>query len=100
MNSPNMQPEIIEAIHGYFEDYPDVEVDCYLYLTELADNRDYTMQLSNKAFERIEEMGRCPYCGELMQYYHYQEPHPELDGCPMENMSELYCPNCDINVGG
>lgn len=97
---PNMYPEILEAIHLMYEDYPDVEIDCYLYLTELGDNRDYVMQLSNKAFEKLEDMGRCPYCGELMQVYHYQEPHPELDGCPMENMSEPYCSNCDTNVGG
>lgn len=93
---PNMYPEILEAVHGYFEDYPEVEVDCLLYLTELRDNWTRTAELSNQAVKQLEEKGRCPYCGEPMQYYRYQEPHTELDGCPMENMIEPYCPNCDI----
>lgn len=93
---PNMYPEILDAIHYIFEDMPDVEIDCLLYLTELRDNWSRTAELSNKAIERLEDMGRCSYCGGEMSYHHYQEPHPELDGCPMENMSELYCPNCDI----
>lgn len=97
---PNMYPEVLEAIHLMYEDFPDVEVDCLLYLTELRDNWSRAAELSNQATNKLEEMGRCPCCGELMQVYHYQEPHSELDGCPMENMSESYCPNCDTNVGG
>lgn len=97
---PNMYPEILEAVHGYFEDHPDVEVDCLLYLTELRDNWTRTVELSNQAFNKLEDMGRCPYCGALMQYYQYQEPHPELDGYPIEKMSEPYCPNCDIGGDG
>ena len=93
---PNMYPEILDAIHYIFEDMPDVEIDCLLYLTELRDNWSRTAELSNKAIERLEDMGSCSYCGEEMSCHHYQEPHPELDGCPMENMSELYCPNCGI----
>ena len=93
---PNMYPEILDAIHYIFEDMPDVEIDCLLYLTELRDNWSRTAELSNKAIKRLEDMGRCSYCGEEMSYHHYQEPHPELDGCPLENMSKLYCPNCDI----
>lgn len=93
---PNMYPEILEAIHLMYEDYPSVEVDCLLYLTELRDNWPRTAELSNGAFAKLQEMERCPYCGELMQYHHYKEPHPELDGCPMEDMTETYCPNCDI----
>ena len=96
MNTPNMTPEIIEAIHLMYEDNPEIEADCYLCLTEIVSNRDYATQLSNKAFDRLEEMDRCPYCGELMQIHHYKEPHYELDGCPMEDMTEVYCPNCDI----
>lgn len=93
---PNMYPEVLDAIHLMYEDHLDVEVDCLLYLTELRDNWSRTAELSNQAMKQLEEMGRCPYCGEPMQVYHYKEPHPELDGCPMENMSETYCPNCDI----
>lgn len=93
---PNMLPEILECLHFYCEDNPNVEVDCLLYLISLRDNRNRVVQLSSEAFEKLEEMDRCPYCGEPMQVYHYQEPHPELDGCPIENMSEQYCSNCDI----
>ena len=93
---PNMYPEVLEAIHLMYEDYPDVEVDCLLYLTELRDNWSRTAELSDEAFTNLQEMGRCPYCGELMQIHHYKELHPELDGCPMEDMVDWYCPNCDI----
>ena len=97
---PNMYPEILEAIHLMYEDHPNVEVDCLLYLTELRDNGPRTAELSNQAFEKLEEMGRCPYCGEPKQVYHYKEPHPELDGCPMEDMTEAYCPECDVGGDG
>lgn len=97
---PNMYPEVLDAIHEMYKVYPDVEVDCLLYLSELCDNWDRTLELSIKAIETIKGMNRCPYCGEPMQIYHYQEPHDELDGCPMENMSEPYCPNCDIRGDG
>ena len=96
---PNMLIEILECLHFYFEDNPDVEVDCLLYLTELRDNWDRTAELSNAAMDTLKEMGRCPYCGEPMQVQHYREPHSELDGCPMEDMYEPYCPNCDIGGG-
>ena len=93
---PNMYQEVLEAIHLMYEDRPDVEVDCLLYLTELRDNWARTAELSNQAFGKLEEMRRCPYCGEPMQIHHYKEPHTELDGCPMEDITEQYCPNCDI----
>lgn len=96
---PTMCPEVLEAVHLIYEDFPEVETDCLLYLTELHYNPNKVVQLSNAAMDTLKEMGRCPYCGELMQVYHYQEPHPELDGCPMEDMYEPYCPNCDIGGG-
>ena len=93
---PNMYSEVLEATHLMYEDNPGLEVDCYLYLTELKDNWARTVELSNQAIDKIVAMGRCPTCGELMQIHHYKEPHPELDGCPTEDMTERYCPNCDI----
>lgn len=93
---PNMYPEILEAIHLMYEDNPDVEVDCLLYLTELRDRWTRVNELSTEASIKLSKMGRCKYCGEPMQYHHHKEPHPELDGCPMEDMTEIYCPNCDI----
>ena len=96
LSYPNMYPEVLEAIHLMHEDHPDVEVDCLLYLTELRDNWKRTAELSHQAVKQLEGMGRCPYCGEFMQTVHYKEPHPELEGCPMEDMKESYCPNCDL----
>lgn len=96
MNYPNMQPEILEAIHGYFNVTPEIEVDCLLYLSSLRDNWTRTAQLEEACFGRLEEMGRCPKCGERKQVVTFRESHPELDGCPYENITEEYCPNCDL----
>lgn len=93
---PNMYPEVLEAIHLMYEDDPQIEVDCYLYLSELRDNWTRTAELSDMAVSKIEEMGRCPNCGELIQTYHCRVPHPELEGCPYEDLYERTCPNCDL----
>ena len=96
LSYPNMCSEILEAIHLMYEDDPQIEVDCYLCLSELRDNFKRTVELSDMAINRIEDMGRCPDCGELMQARHYREPHPELEGCPYEDLYEHICPNCDL----
>ena len=96
MGVPNMWPELLEAIHLYHEDEPSVEIDCLLYLKGLGDNPAYVSQLSAKAYNKLEEMDCCPSCGEPMQYHHHKEPHPELEGCPTEEIVEKYCPNCDM----
>lgn len=93
---PNMSSEVLEAVHLMYEDHPDVEVDCLLYLSGLMDDSRQVSKLSLAAIDVLEDMGRCGCCGELLQAHHYQEPHPELDGCPMEDMVEWYCPHCDI----
>lgn len=93
---PNMYPEILEAIHLMYEDHPEVEVDCLLYLSGLMDDNRQVDQLSIAAIDKLGDMGRCGYCGKLLQAHHYKEPHPELDGCPYEDMVDWYCPNCDI----
>ena len=94
--SPNMIPEIIEAIHLMYEDEPEIEVDCLLCLSNLRGNLELSGKLADASEMKLEDMGRCSYCGEILQLHHYKEPHPELDGYPMEDMTELYCPNCDI----
>lgn len=93
---PNMQPEVLEAIHEYFKGNPEIEVDCLLYLSSLRDDWTRTAQLESASFRRLEEMGYCSKCGERKQVVTIREPHPELDGCPYENITEEYCPNCDI----
>ena len=97
---PDMSLEILESIHNNFKDDLDVEVDCLLFLTKLENNSKLCKKLSNRSIDILEKMNRCEICGSPLELYFYNEPHPELDGCPMEEMTEVYCPNCDMNVGG
>lgn len=94
--SPNMSPEVIEAVREYFKDEEDVCVDCLLFLKELRNEDDNAKRLSHYAEGELESMERCPVCGSKIEWHHYQEPHDELDGCPMEDMYEKYCPECDF----
>lgn len=96
---PNMCYEIIEAIHLMYEDYPDVEVDCLLFISNLSENFSEITKFSNLAKQKLLDMERCSNCGEILQYYHYKEPHPEIEGCPMEDMCVLICPFCDLKGG-
>lgn len=98
-NYPNMSYEVLEAVHLMHEDYPDVEVDCLLYLSKLSKNLSEVGRFSNLAKQKLADMERCTNCGEPLQYYHYKEPHPELEGCPMEDMCVLICPTCDLKGG-
>lgn len=94
---PNMQPEVLEAIHEYFKDNPEIEVDCLLYLASLRDNSAIKRaKLSAACYKALERYGYCSKCGERKQVVTIREPHPELDGCPYENITEEYCPNCDL----
>lgn len=94
MNYPNMSPEVLEAIHLMYEDEPDIEVDCLRYLGHLSIVE--ANKLGTEAMLKLEEMGRCPDCGCLVETVPYKEPHPELDGCPYETLYESYCPICDF----
>lgn len=96
MNYPNMVAEILDAIHLMYEDYPDVEADCYLCLSDIKFNQDMAMRFSIGAQVALEKMKRCPSCGNVLKIHRYNLSHPELDGCPVEEMAEFYCPNCDI----
>lgn len=99
MKVPNMYPEVIEAILDYFVDEADVAADCLLYLSKINKlDKSYLDQLSSKAYVALEDMGRCTKCGTELQIMYYKEPHPELEGCPKEEVSEIYCPNCDIGI--
>lgn len=93
---PNMYPEILDAITMAYNNYPELQVDCLLYLGELKDNWQRTNELSTRASMLLEKMNYCPRCGESLQTYHYNEVHTELEECPIEEFTELYCPNCDI----
>ena len=88
----NLLPEIIEAIHLMYEDYPDVELDCVLFLQSLSnDHKEFQGPIA----QWFVEHDRCKNCGYQLQFYTYQEPHPELDGCPMETLTETFCPKCE-----
>lgn len=93
---PNMQIEVFDAIHEYFKDDPDIEADCYLYLKSLLNNEKRIKELSYESENKINKMNRCPYCGELLESYHYKEYHYELDDVQTEDRYESYCPNCDL----
>lgn len=95
MNKPNMAPEIIEAIHLFHEDNPEVEADCYLCLTGLSGNV-LAKKLASAGYKALEDMDRCPECGCLMGHMTHKEYHTELEDCPVEILNEEYCPNCDV----
>ena len=95
-NLPNMMPEVVEAVHLFHEDNPDVELDCMLFLKRLV--ADDPKMLSS-VMDWFEENGRCELCGEKLQDFTYEEPHPELDGCPCEKLTDVLCPECDVKSG-
>lgn len=96
MNTPNMTPEIIEAIQEHYKNDPDIAADCYLCLTNVCDNWELGTSFARAAEDTLQEMGRCTQCGSPLQYITYDEIHTELEGNPKERMTKLYCPNCDM----
>lgn len=91
---PNMVPEIFEAIHGYFEDYPEVEADCYLCLSSIVSNHSMAIKVANRAYTALQDANRCSECGCLLESVEVKERHTELDGEPVEVLHEYYCPQC------
>lgn len=103
MYYPNMYPEVLEAIHGYFEDNPHVEQDCLLYLVNLRDNWSRVAELSSHASDILEDKGLCRNCGVQMITETRKEYHPELVGrtdYPFETVTYTYCPVCDLGDEG
>lgn len=84
MRKPNMNPEVLEAIHLMFEDYPDIEADCYLYLSALNTDNYLLSYLSDQAKNELNRMNRCVVCGDELEYR------------DKKNVNEWYCPNCNI----
>lgn len=95
VNLPNMMPEVIEAIHLFHEDNPDVELDCMLFLKRLV--ADDPKMLSS-VIEWFEENSRCIKCGEELVTLHYHELHTELDERPFEKLIDSMCPDCDYPI--
>lgn len=88
-----MKYEIIEAIKEYYKNDEATITDCFLWLST-----HNLLELVDIAREGLISMKKCPYCGKEMQIYTWREYHPEVDP-PMqfEEMSEMYCPDCDFN---
>ena len=92
---PEMYSEVLEAIHNTFVDYPDVEADCYVFLSNLFLYAKLSTTMSAYAAQALTEMGRCSVCGAKLEVAHYKEPHTEFSPTIYENMTDVYCPNCD-----
>jgi uncharacterized protein with PIN domain len=96
MRKPSMTPEVLEAIHLMFEDYPDIEADCYLYLSALNTDNYLLSYLSDQAKNELNRMNRCVVCGDKLDYYTFTEEYNELEYRDKKNVNEWYCPNCNI----
>ena len=59
---PEMYGEVLEAIHNTFVDYPDVEADCYVFLSNLFQYVKLSTTMSAYAAQALTEMGRCSVC--------------------------------------
>lgn len=94
MNYPNMLSEVIEAVHLMYEDTPDVEADCYLYLENLGVNDVKVLKIA--ANQKLSDIGRCTECGTMLQTQTYKEYHSEVDS--YETLHEIYCPKCDRGI--
>ena len=97
MTGFNMESEIFEAIVEYWaKEMKDEEtaVDCLFYLKQ----RLISAEERDRASTAIEQMGRCPRCGDKLEIIDSDIPHPELDGAPVEHWSNIQCPNCDERI--
>jgi hypothetical protein len=87
----SMINEIIDALEDYFND-EDIVTDCLIYLDGAIRGDRFAPRIISDWFENHD---RCNCCGMKLFAYTYQEPHPELDGCPCETLTEMLCLNCD-----
>ena len=84
---------MIDELIDLFEDnIKDKEYlsEIYVYLCNL--DRRELQYMKNKCANRLIKMNRCVKCGQKLQIRAWEEPHTELDGCPIEKMYEPYCP--------
>ena len=93
----DMYDEVVEAVVEHYNGADeDIAADCLLYLASLKD-----MRLAYAATRELEAMNRCPECGSKLESYTHLVYHSEVDEPPRyEPVTEVYCPRCDIRVGG
>lgn len=95
MKVENMCWEVIDCIVDAYKDDGEEGTELvkdilrYLYETT-TDNK-----LKFKIEEWFDEEHYCVDCGSKLELYEYQETHTELDGNPIEYLSEYICPLCD-----
>lgn len=92
IRKPKMILEVLEAIEDYFDDDPEIAVDCLLYLSGYLEDKDG----ASRARYALEQMGRCKNCGTPLDVATWDVHHTELEGSPIERMSEVFCPECDV----
>ena len=93
MRVPNMTSELLEAVHYWFEDNPEVEIDVLVFLANLGCDKLKLAMLSMRAEQELVNKDRCPRCGCPMEYETHREWHSEVEG--YEPVTERYCPQCD-----
>lgn len=92
----DMYDEVVEAVVDYYSHNQNIAADCLVYLSSLKD-----MRLAYAATRELEAMERCPVCGFKLESYTHLVYHSEVDEPPYyEPVTEVYCPRCDIRVGG
>lgn len=91
MDIGNMVPEIVDAVHLMYEDYPDVELDCMLYLLKHT-----PLEQREQIDLWFDEHNRCNVCGSQLESTHYRVIHREFDPPEYETLFGYYCPVCDM----
>ena len=93
----DMHDEVVEAVVEHYKGADeDIAADCLVYLSSLK-----CLPLAVHAQVQLDAMGRCATCGCKLERYTHLVYHSEVDEPPCyEPVTEVYCPRCDIKVGG
>lgn len=83
----NLSDEIMDALTDFYNNDEDIISDCVMWLNRNCKNFHSSW---------IENNNRCERCGMKLEEYNYKEYYSEIDGTPIEEISELLCPNCDM----
>ena len=95
-NNSTIIYDVLEAIHLAYEEAPEIEAKCYLYLANLHKDHLGGLRLGLKCIEKLDEMNRCSICGSSLIESENFILHTELDEKPIEYKYELKCPICDL----